>query len=287
MNALAQTFTFNQSHPVRTVTINQEVWFVAKDVFKTLDVTWHGTRTLAVIPEAWRMVVKLATNLNEGMVKLTTPCEKPKKSGGLQDIHVINFKAVCKIAFRSNKPEADNFTNWATEVIEKVLKTGEYKAPEQKNEPVKKRNYVTNGDMVNIKRLIWMTTHSFRYQRSAVNAVWTRLRTVTGTPSPAVFEVEHLPVIGKEMLDIYQTMVKFEDMVAEAEKIVIKRILQNNENSELILADCEKMIMQSVNDYQQHLSESHQRVFGSDIQHLINRQYLCGTDYPSSNEIAR
>lgn len=277
MNAISQTFTFNQSHPVRTVTINQEVWFVAKDVFKTLEVYWAGVRSLAIIPEAWRVVVKLTT---------TQKNQHGEQVGQLKDTHCINFKAVCKIAFRSNKPEADNFTNWATEVIEKVLKTGEYKIPEQKSEPVKKRNYVNNADMVNIKRLIWMTTHSFRYQRSAVNAVWTRLRTTTGTPSPAVFEVEHLPVIGKEMLDIYQTMAKFEDMVAEAEKVVIKRILQNNENSELVLADCEKMIMQSANDYQQHLSESHKRVFGSDIQHLVNRQYLSGTDYPSSNEVA-
>jgi prophage antirepressor-like protein len=128
-----EIFTFQESHKVRTIKQANELWFVAKDVFVVLGLTWNGARTLALIPEAWRLVVKFTTNQKEGVVNLTTPCESQAKRGfGDQNVHVINFKALCKIAFRSNKPEADAFTNWAAEVIDTVMKTGSYVLPTAK-----------------------------------------------------------------------------------------------------------------------------------------------------------
>lgn len=266
MNAITQTFTFNQSYKVRTAIIDSEVYFCLADVCDVLDI--KNSRRVA------------SEMLDEkGVRKTYTPTD-----GGNQQITFINEPNLYRIIFRSNKPEAKNFQDWVfNDVLPTIRKTGKYENPKPKAE---KRNYISNNDMVNIKRLIWLATHFMRNDRSASNAIWTRLRTATGTPSPAVFEVEHLPVIAHEMMDIYQTVIKFEDMVANAEKIIIKRILTNNENADLILADCEKMIMQSANEYQAKLSESHQRLFGKDIKELVNRQYHLGTDYPSCNELA-
>lgn len=123
MNNALQPSIFNfvandaLSHAIRTVEIGGAVWFVAKDVFETLSLAWNGARTLSLIPEAWRVVVKLTTTQNN---------QYGTQDGTPKNVHLINFKAVCKVAFRSNKPEADSFTNWAAEVIEQVLKTGSY-----------------------------------------------------------------------------------------------------------------------------------------------------------------
>lgn len=51
---------------IRTKVINEEPWFVAKDVAFALDITW-SSHTLDRIPEEW-----------QGVVKLTTPAETTK-----------------------------------------------------------------------------------------------------------------------------------------------------------------------------------------------------------------
>lgn len=121
--SLPEVFTFQESHKVRTTLQNNELWFVAKDVFAVLGVYWAGVRSLALIPEAWRVVVSFTT---------TQKNQHGAQEGQAKDVHCINFKALCKIAFRSNKPEADTFTNWAAEVIDTVMKTGSYVLPTAK-----------------------------------------------------------------------------------------------------------------------------------------------------------
>jgi prophage antirepressor-like protein len=80
-------------------------------VAAALDVKWTG-HTLGSIPKSW-----------QGMVKLTTP-------SGKQELTIISEPAVYKLAFRSNKPEAEAFTNWvAGEVLPAIRKTGRYELP--------------------------------------------------------------------------------------------------------------------------------------------------------------
>jgi len=121
--AIPEVFTFQEAHKVRTVFQNNELWFVAKDVFAVLGVYWAGVRSLNIIPEDWR-----------GVVKLTTPQTNQHGTDikSEQSLQTVNFKGLCKIAFRSNKPEADAFTNWAAEVIDTVMKTGSYVLPTAK-----------------------------------------------------------------------------------------------------------------------------------------------------------
>lgn len=97
------------SHQIRTVVEGNQIWFAAKDVCAALDIDWSG-KTLAVIPDCWQSMGKL-----------------PTLSRGLQQLKLISEPAVYKLAFRSNKPEADAFTNWvASEVLPTIHKTGRY-----------------------------------------------------------------------------------------------------------------------------------------------------------------
>jgi len=84
-------------------------WFVAKDIAAALGIEWRGSATLARIKAAWK-----------GVRKFRTP-------GGNQELTVINEPAVYKFVFRSNKEEADRFTDWlAGEVLPAIRKTGSY-----------------------------------------------------------------------------------------------------------------------------------------------------------------
>ena len=106
-----QLFSF-QDKEVRVVDIDSTLWFAAVDVFVALDISWRQADSLTNIPEAW----KRKHPGNSGSVESV-----------LKDTWLINESAVYKIAFRSNKPEAETFTNYVAEVIlPSIRKTGSY-----------------------------------------------------------------------------------------------------------------------------------------------------------------
>lgn len=97
------------NHEVRVhIDSSRNLWFAAKDVADALEITWSG-HTLSKIPEGWKLMVKLTTSF------------------GAKDTTFINEAAVYKLAFRSNKEQAERFTEWvASEVLPQIRKTGEY-----------------------------------------------------------------------------------------------------------------------------------------------------------------
>ena len=106
--ANSSTFLF-EDHDVRVQTDDKGVlWFVAKDVAEALDIAWSG-QTLTKISDSWK-----------GMMKFITP-------GGTQEFQCINETAVYKLAFRSNKPAAERFTDWvAAAVLPSLRRTGSF-----------------------------------------------------------------------------------------------------------------------------------------------------------------
>lgn len=116
----------NENVNVRTQVINDEPWFVAKDVAMALNITWSG-HTLDNIPNEWTQMVKLTIN---------------GSYGGVSDIRrmtLINEAAVYKLAFRSNKPEADRFVNWVTgTVLPSIRRTGSYSVSNNRPESTKR-----------------------------------------------------------------------------------------------------------------------------------------------------
>lgn len=87
-----------------------QVWFMAKDIFEMLDLAWRGADSLwqRQIPKEWAIL------------------EDSQTLGGVQKMWFISERAIYKLAFRSNKPEAEQFTNWVAEVVEAIRKTGSY-----------------------------------------------------------------------------------------------------------------------------------------------------------------
>jgi prophage antirepressor-like protein len=85
-------------------------------VFKALDIAWTGSQSLDKISDVWKAQYDdVSSQETPGLVQIPN------------NTWLINEPGVYKIAFRSNKPEAEAFTNYVAEVIlPSVRKQGYY-----------------------------------------------------------------------------------------------------------------------------------------------------------------
>ena len=112
MNEL-QIFNHPDFGQIRTVTINDEPWFVGKDVAQVL-----GYKEPA---KAIREKVDIE---DKGVSKMDTP-------GGIQDITIINESGLYSLVLSSKLPGAKKFKHWVTsEVLPSIRKHGAYMTPE-------------------------------------------------------------------------------------------------------------------------------------------------------------
>lgn len=107
MNELQKVFNYNGS-PVRTVMVDGEPWFVAKDVCAILELG-NPRSTLALLDDDEKGVHNVDT------------------LGGSQQVTIINEPGLYSLVLRSRKPEAKQFKRWVThEVLPSIRKTGGY-----------------------------------------------------------------------------------------------------------------------------------------------------------------
>ena len=102
---------------VRTYTDeNGEVWLVAKDVCDVLGLS-NSREAVSVLDDDEKMTVRNSDG-HSG------------QRGGAQFLNVINEAGLYKLTFRSNKPNAKEFTRRVThEILPSIRKTGSYTAP--------------------------------------------------------------------------------------------------------------------------------------------------------------
>ncbi|WP_442889607.1 ORF6N domain-containing protein [Arsenophonus sp. PmNCSU2021_1] len=102
----------------------------------------------------------------------------------------------------------------------------------------------THSDTRNLTHLVWCMTNGFRFERSWSNAVSLALREVTGTPSPERFQVEHIRLMADECRRIYYITESLRQIINNAEKQVIKRLLRKRENIDTVLAEIKQLFEQ-------------------------------------------
>ena len=106
-------FCYNGAQ-VRTVDIEGEVWFVAKDVCDILGLT-NTTVALESLDEDDRSKFFLGRS--------------PIHGGG-GEANIINEPGLYALILRSNKPEAKSFSRWVRhDVLPAIRKTGKYETP--------------------------------------------------------------------------------------------------------------------------------------------------------------
>lgn len=102
-----QTFIYGEN-PVRTIYVNDEPWFVLKDVCDALSLSDTN---------------KVAERLDADDLTRT----KLVSGGQERDMYTINESGLYTILLRSNKPEAKPFRKWVTsEVLPSIRKHGAY-----------------------------------------------------------------------------------------------------------------------------------------------------------------
>ncbi|MBC9786784.1 Bro-N domain-containing protein, partial [Heliobacterium chlorum] len=107
MNQLQRVFNY-QGNQVRTVIIDNEPWFIAKDV---CDVLEHSNS---------RKALERLDADEKGVTKLYTP-------GGLQELSIISESGLTELIWTSRLPEAKDFKRWVKkEVLPSIRKTGKY-----------------------------------------------------------------------------------------------------------------------------------------------------------------
>ncbi|HGJ5883112.1 BRO family protein [Arsenophonus sp.] len=223
--AQAISFSFQETHNVRIQIISGEPWFCLKDVCEILSI-------IVASPERFRMDDK-------GITKHVTPTK-----GGNQQLVYVNEPNLYRVIFRSNKPEAKQFQDWVfNEVLPSIRKTGRYDH-HQPQPQTKASERFSHSDTRNLTHLVWCMTNGFRFERSWSNAVWLALREVTGTPSPERFQVEHIPLMADECRRIYYITESLRQIINDAEKQTIKRLLRKRENIDTVLAEIKQLFEQ-------------------------------------------
>lgn len=114
MNNL-QIFNSEEFGEIRTVTIDNEPWFVGKDVATALG--YGNGKSLA------NAVSNHVPEEDKGVTELMTP-------GGKQKMVIINESGLYALIFGSKLESAKRFKHWVTsEVLPTIRKTGSYQKP--------------------------------------------------------------------------------------------------------------------------------------------------------------
>ncbi len=139
-NQLSQAFTFNASNQqVRVVTINDEPYFVAKDVCDILELT-NSRMTVQSLDEDERRKYCL-----------------PRQG----ETWCVNESGLYHLIFQSRKPEAKAFRKWVTaEVLPTLRRTGRYEVkPTSTRQSVR---YPKRGEGITVEvlNLLWLIGES-------------------------------------------------------------------------------------------------------------------------------
>lgn len=112
MNELT-VFNNEEFGEIRTLTIDGEPWFVAKDVAKALGYT-----------NPRKAIIDHVDEEDKGVTKRDT-------LGGTQDVTIINESGLYSLVLSSKLPTAKNFKRWVmSEVLPSIRKHGAYMTPQ-------------------------------------------------------------------------------------------------------------------------------------------------------------
>lgn len=211
------------SNTLRVVSIDGNPWFVAVDVCAALGIE-NTTHALTRLDDDERASFKLAPH---------------------GDTNIINESGLYSLILGSRKPEAKKFKKWVTsEVLPAIRKTGRYVAPSAPPEPA--HETLTPKDMGNLTRMVWVICGSLWGESAWTQAVWYRLRVVTGTPAPNRFQVRHLPILASEIRRLCALTQALKDAQREAGRMIIKRVLRGGEAEGPVLEEMNRQLSAAV-----------------------------------------
>ena len=135
MKKIPMIFNF-KNNQVRTVQIDNDAWFVGKDVATILGYSQTAKAVRDHVDEE-----------DKGVSVLDTP-------GGQQKMTLINESGVYSMVFGSNLPNAKEFKRWVTkEVLPEIRKTGSFNSPQSPEEMLALTMNVTNRTVKRVESI--------------------------------------------------------------------------------------------------------------------------------------
>ncbi|CAI2612680.1 hypothetical protein AKUH3B101J_09100 [Apilactobacillus kunkeei] len=135
MKKIPMIFSF-KNNQVRTVQIDNDAWFVGKDVATILGYSQTAKAVRDHVDEE-----------DKGVSVLDTP-------GGQQRMTLINESGVYSLVFGSNLPNAKEFKRWVTkEVLPEIRRTGSYNVPETPEDKLVLTMEVTNRTVKRVNEI--------------------------------------------------------------------------------------------------------------------------------------
>ena len=117
-----QIFTNEEFGEIRTVIKNGEIWFVAADVCKVLDIK-NVSQALEDFETNEKADISIGYTSSNGVVQN-------------RNVLIINEPGLYRLIFKSRKPDAKKFQHWIYhEVIPSIRKTGSYSMSQKTSEP--------------------------------------------------------------------------------------------------------------------------------------------------------
>lgn len=184
MNNNKQVVPFNfEQHTVRTVVIDGEPWFVAKDVAMALGYNWHATMTIGHVPAIWK-----------GATSVVTP-------GGKQQMAILSEQGLYLFLNRSDSEAAITFQNNVNgEVLPTICKTGSYSVakPLTREEQLAQASVLANQVIAelsekNVEKDEQITQVSYERNEAIRTKAWiSEKATAMGTAGAAVRKVKKL-----------------------------------------------------------------------------------------------
>ncbi|QBY41911.1 Rha family transcriptional regulator [Arsenophonus nasoniae] len=129
----------------------------------------------------------------------------------------------------------------------------------------------SSKDTQNLARIIALMTQNFRFKQAWNNAIWYALREVTGIPSPYPMEVRLVPSIASECERIWHVTEELQDVIADAEKTAIKRIIRKRENADKVIDEIETLLSQTTQDNQLMLNGALSNWHKAELTHFLQR----------------
>ncbi|CAB3775382.1 BRO family, N-terminal domain-contaning protein [Bacteriophage APSE-3] len=217
---------------LETISRNGEIWFTSAEIaralqYKKIDaITQIYARNLDEFTSQMSMTLNLRVNGINNSLR-----EKVVRIFSLRGAHLI--------AMFANTPVAKEFRKWVLDILDKQTLNQTVKPNPQYHSKAAER--FTHSDTRNLTHLVWCMTNGFRFEQSWTRAVWLALREVTGTPSPERFQIEHIPLMADECRRIYYITETLRQIINEAEKQTIKRLLRKRENIDIVLAEIKQL----------------------------------------------
>lgn len=124
-------FQFDTSTEIRTLLINDDVWFVASDIAKALSY------------EEANKLTRMLDDDEQGRHIVETP-------SGDQEMNIINESGLYHALVKSRKPEAKPFRKWVTGVVlPSIRKTGKYEHASMAEPTISRAQYFQLTEAVN------------------------------------------------------------------------------------------------------------------------------------------